>query len=163
GYLNHSELTAERFVPHPFSEEAGARLYRTGDLARYLCDGQIECLGRTDEQLKLNGYRIEPAEIEAVLCEHPSVRQSAVVGSEDETGLKILVAYIVMSDWYDQPPGDYVARERLAAGELREYLKRRLPEYMAPGVFVALEELPLTPNGKLDRRALPAPEAKAYF
>ncbi len=144
GYLKRPDLTAERFVPHPFSTEPGARLYRTGDLAKYLPDGNIEFLGRIDQQIKLRGYRIELGEIETVLGQHPEIEQAVVTltaqGSEPR-----LVAYLV------------AARE-LQHGELRSYLKERLPDYMIPSAFVQLAELPLTPNGKIDRRALPAPE-----
>src|SRR5262249_504440 len=131
-YLNHPDLTAEKFVPQAYSQEVGARLYRTGDLARYLRDGQIECLGRTDEQVKLRGYRIELGEIEAVLCEHTSVRQSAVVMREDEAGLKRLVAYVVASDWYSPPPGAYVLPNGVAVAQQNkneaEYLYREIFE-----------------------------------
>jgi amino acid adenylation domain-containing protein len=146
GYLGRPELTAERFGPHPFSVTGGERLYRTGDLARYRTDGCLEYLGRIDHQVKLRGYRIELGEIESALTKHLSVREAAVILREDATGDKRLVAYLVT----DHPAP--------AAGEWREYLKMRLPEYMIPADFVRLEELPLTPNGKLDRAALPAPE-----
>jgi amino acid adenylation domain-containing protein len=146
GYLGRPDQTAERFVPDPFSREPGARMYRSGDLARYLTDGSIEYLGRTDDQVKLRGYRIEPGEIEAALCEHACVREAAVVLREagDE---KRLVAYVAGREV--APP---------AAAELREWLAERLPEYMVPSAFVALERLPLMPGGKVDRKALPAPE-----
>jgi amino acid adenylation domain-containing protein len=147
GYLNRPELTAERFVPNPFSAERGARLYRTGDLARYMPDGAIEFLGRSDHQVKVRGVRIELGEIEAALSHHPAVREAVVVAREDVAGDKRLVAYLV-SNQHPAP----------AVGELRAFLKQRLPEYMAPGAFVTLEAMPLTPNGKVDRRALPEPE-----
>ena len=143
GYLNDPELTAERFVPHPFSSQPGARLYRTGDWARYLLNGDIEFLGRVDNQAKVRGFRIEPGEIEAVLREHQQVREAAVVLKEAD-GDKQLVAYVV-SD--------------AQTSELREYLKKQLPDYMVPSFFVHLNEIPLTPNGKINRRALPAPES----
>jgi amino acid adenylation domain-containing protein len=146
GYLNRAELTAERFLPHPFSTQTGARLYRTGDLVRYLPDGTLEFLGRIDTQVKVRGYRIELGEIEAVLLSHPAVRAAVVVAREEEAGDKRLVAYVVMEE------------ASVAAGELRGYLKEKLPEYMLPSAFVMLDELPLTANGKIDRRALPAPE-----
>ncbi|MFB2982742.1 amino acid adenylation domain-containing protein, partial [Microseira sp. BLCC-F43] len=147
GYLNRPELTGEKFINHPFSQEPGARLYKTGDLARYLPDGNIEFLGRIDYQVKVRGYRIELGEIERVLEQHPSVRQAVVLAREDEAGDKRLVAYIVAKQEQPSP-----------ADELRGFLKQKLPEYMVPNAFVFLDALPLTPNGKLDRRALPAPD-----
>ena len=146
GYLNRPELTAEKFIPDPFSEEAGARLYKSGDLARYLPDGNIEFIGRSDEQIKVRGFRVEPGEIGAVLGSHPAVREQIVIGREDTPGDKRLVAYVVVEQTLD-------------AGELRVFLKERLPEYMIPSAFVFLDSLPLTPNGKVDRNALPAPDA----
>ena len=147
GYVNRPELTAESFLPDPFSESPGGRLYRTGDLARYLTDGRIELLGRMDQQLKLRGYRIEPEEIQAVLNRHPQIAQSIVVAREDEgRNEKRLVAYIVRKD--SRSPFDP-----------REFLEQHLPDYMLPSRFVCLETLPLTANGKIDRQALPAPEA----
>jgi thioesterase domain-containing protein/acyl carrier protein len=144
GYLNRPELTAERFIPHPFSSELGARLYQTGDLARYLPDGTIECCGRIDHQVKIRGFRLEPGEIEAVLGQH--VQEAVVLAREDIAGDKRLVAYVV-------------PRQKPAASvqELRDALKAQLPDYMIPSAFVFLPSLPLTPNGKVDRRALPAP------
>jgi amino acid adenylation domain-containing protein len=150
GYLNGPALTAERFVPDPFSQEPGARLYRTGDLARYQSDGRIEFLGRRDTQVKVRGFRIELGEIEAALGSHPALGGNVVVAREEEPGDKRLVAYVVGRG--AQPPG---------ASELRAFLKERLPDYMIPQAFVALDSLPLTPNGKVDRRALPAPAAYA--
>ncbi|HEX6046470.1 MAG TPA: amino acid adenylation domain-containing protein, partial [Pyrinomonadaceae bacterium] len=147
GYLNRPELTAERFIPNPFSLHPGARLYRTGDLARYLPDGDIEFRGRVDHQVKVRGFRIELGEIEAALTEHPSVRESVVEAREDEHGEKRLVGY--------------VAGEQVEVGELRAYLSERLPDYMVPAAFVILDELPLTPNGKVDRRALQAQDETA--
>lgn len=146
GYLNRPELTAERFIPDPFSGEPGARLYRTGDLARYLPDGNIDFLGRADNQVKVRGHRIELEEIETVLSQHPSVRESAVAVREDVPGDQRLAAYYVPVD--SATP---------LAGELRRFLKGRLPDYMVPGVFVPLQALPLSPNGKVNRRALPPP------
>ena len=143
GYLNRPELTAERFVPDPFSEEAGNRLYRTGDLGRYLKDGTIEFLGRADSQVKLRGYRIELGEIETALREHGAVEEAAVVMKEER-----LVAYVVPR-----------AGTPVSSTQLRHYLKEKLPEYMLPGAIVPIEALPLNPNGKVDRSALPSLDA----
>ena len=131
GYLGRPELTAERFTPDPFSNEAGARLYRTGDVVRYMADGDLEYLGRADEQVKIRGYRIELGEIEAVLGEHPSVSQAIVLARAVSHGEQRLVAYVV-------PQGES------DTSEWREFLQARLPEYMVPAVFVRLESLPLT-------------------
>lgn len=146
GYLNKPELTAERFVPNPFSESPGARLYRTGDLARWLPDGNIEFLGRTDHQVKIRGCRIEPGEIEAALMRNAGVAQAVVIAREDIPGDLRLVAYVVSK-------GDCKPQ----VSELRNFLKEILPEYMSPSFIVILEEFPLSPNGKVDRRALPIP------
>ncbi|WP_338911146.1 non-ribosomal peptide synthase/polyketide synthase [Mycetohabitans rhizoxinica] len=148
GYLNRPELTAERFVCDPFSDEPGARLYKTGDLARYRPDGNLEFLGRNDHQIKLRGFRIEPGEIEARLAEHPQVRD-AVVLARGENNDKRLIAYIVAE-----------ADDTLAS-TLRAHVAAALPEYMVPAAFVRLDAWPLTPNGKLDRRALPEPDDDA--
>ena len=147
GYLNRAELTAERFVPHPFSSLPGARLYRSGDLARYLPHGDIEYLGRIDQQVKVRGYRIELGEIEAALAAHEAVRECTVVAAAGANGETKLSAYLVAR----QQPGPSVTA-------LREFLKEKLPEYMIPAAFTALDAMPLTPNGKIDRRALPAPD-----
>ncbi len=147
GYHNRPELTAERFVENPFSADPDARMYRTGDVARYGPDGAIEFLGRVDHQVKIRGHRIELGEIEAVLQRHAGVRDAVVVAREDQPGDQRLVAYIVS-------PG----RQAIATGDLREYLRARLPKEMIPAVFVMDDTLPRTPNGKLDRRALPAPD-----
>jgi amino acid adenylation domain-containing protein len=144
GYLNRPDLTQERFVTNPF--KSGDRLYKTGDLARYFNNGQIECLGRIDRQVKIRGFRIELEEIQAVLDGHTNVRTSAVIDREDVPGDKRLVAYIVPNP--EQIP---------TAGQLRRFLQEKLPEYMVPSAFVAIETLPLSPNGKLDRQALPKP------
>jgi amino acid adenylation domain-containing protein len=148
GYLYRPELTAERFIPHPFSRRAGARLYHTGDLARYQADGNLEFLGRVDHQVKLRGYRIELGEIEAALGRHEQVSEVVVVARGGAgSGEQRLVGYVV------RQPGSVVS-----SGELREYLKQSLPDYMIPAALVLLEQLPLTANGKVDRKALPAPE-----
>jgi thioesterase domain-containing protein len=144
GYLGRPDLTAERFVPAPFSGEPGARLYRSGDLARRLPDGDLEFLGRIDHQVKIRGVRIEPGEIEAALASHPGVRESVVLAREDGTGRR-LVAYAVPA--FDLDPV-----------ELRIFLAERLPDYMVPSAFVLLPELPRTTNGKVDRQALAASE-----
>ena len=145
GYLNRAEMTAQRFVPDPFSTQPGARLYKTGDLGRCLPDGSIQFIGRVDNQVKIRGYRIELGDIEAAISQHVQVQAVAVITREDNVGEKQLVAYLVAED-----------RQNLAA-QLRTYLKQKLPEYMVPAVFVMMDQLPLTPNGKVDRRALPAP------
>ena len=147
GYVNHPELTAERFIPHPCSDEPGARLYKTGDLARYLPDGNLEYLGRRDHQVKIRGFRIELGEIEAALTHHPAVREAAVIAREDVPEETRLVAYMVQA----QEPAPTV-------GELRRFLKKMLPDSMLPSTFVWLDALPLTPNGKIDRQALPSPD-----
>jgi len=147
GYLHRPELTAEKFIPDPFSPNPEARLYKTGDLVRYLANGDIEFLGRIDHQIKIRGFRIEMGEIEALLRQHPGVNETVVVVREEATGDKRLVAYLVPS----QEPAP-------SAGELRSFLKDRLPEYMLPSAFVMLREMPLTPNGKVNRQALPALE-----
>ncbi|WP_369951865.1 non-ribosomal peptide synthase/polyketide synthase [Ralstonia syzygii] len=151
GYLNRPELSAERFLPDPFSREAGARMYRTGDLGRWLPDGRIEYLGRNDHQVKIRGFRIEPGEIQAVLEQHPDVVQAAVIAHEDAAGGKQLVGYAVAAG---------AARPESAA--LRRYLAERLPDYMVPAAVVRLDALPLTANGKIDRKALPAPDFAAH-
>jgi amino acid adenylation domain-containing protein/non-ribosomal peptide synthase protein (TIGR01720 family) len=147
GYLHCPDITAERFVPDPFSRNAGQRLYKTGDLGRYRPDGIVEFLGRRDQQIKLKGYRIELGEIEAVLCEHEAVREAVVTLGAEAEGDKRLIGYVGARD-----------RAKLNSSELRAYLQRRLPEYMIPSLFVVLERLPLTTNGKVDRAALPPPE-----
>jgi amino acid adenylation domain-containing protein/non-ribosomal peptide synthase protein (TIGR01720 family) len=148
GYWRRPELTAEKFVPHPFSERAGARLYRTGDLARYLADGRIEFLGRRDQQVKLRGYRIELGEIEAVLRSQSGVQDAVVIVQEGAGGEKRLVGYVVRGE----------GAAAVTMSEWRSRLSEQLPEYMIPAVVVELRELPLTANGKVDRRALPEPD-----
>jgi amino acid adenylation domain-containing protein len=147
GYLDRPELTRERFVKDPFSTNSEARLYRTGDLVRYLPSGAIEFLGRIDQQVKIRGFRVELGEIEAVLGQHPAVRQCAVAAHSDGSGPKRLTAYLV-------------PKNRLLpdSADLRAYVAERLPEYMVPSFFVPVSELPLSPNGKVNRAALPVPE-----
>jgi amino acid adenylation domain-containing protein len=149
GYLNRAELTDERFVADPFSAHPDARLYRTGDLARHLPDGNIDYIGRSDHQIKVRGFRIEPGEIEAALRGHAAVSQALVVAREDDAGAKRLVAYMT-SDGAPDP----------SSQELNELLRRTLPDYMIPSAFVFLDAFPLSPNGKLDRAALPAPSPR---
>ncbi|MHC5728442.1 MAG: condensation domain-containing protein, partial [Nostoc sp.] len=168
GYLNRPELTNEKFIPNPFQRGRGQgaggrgetenqfsnsncdRLYKTGDLAGYLPDGDIEYLGRIDNQIKIRGFRIELAEIETALSEHGDVQSCCVIAREDTPGEKRLVAYVV--------PYPQVTP---TINQLRHFLKAKLPEYMVPNTFVVLEALPLTPNGKVDRRALPAPDLQS--
>jgi amino acid adenylation domain-containing protein len=145
GYLNRPDLTAEKFIPDPFSTKPGARLYHTGDLARHLPDGRIEFLGRSDHQIKVRGFRIELGEIEAALNEHPALLESIVVAEEDSSAEKRMVAYVVANQPHPLNPG-----------ELRSFLRGKLPEHMVPAAFVPLDALPLLPNGKVNRRALPA-------
>jgi amino acid adenylation domain-containing protein len=169
GYLGQPEMTAERFIPHPFASEQngpaspGARLYKTGDLARYLPDGNLEFLGRQDTQVKVRGYRIELQEIETRLAAHPAVQAAVVMAweghspqapSEEQAdekasahGEKRLVAYVV-----------YRPEEALTSHQLYTFLQQELPAYMIPSLFIELEALPLTPSGKVDRRALPSPD-----
>ncbi|HEY6392851.1 MAG TPA: amino acid adenylation domain-containing protein [Bryobacteraceae bacterium] len=147
GYLDRPGLTAERFIPDPYANEPGARLYRTGDKARYLEDGNIEFLGRLDRQVKLRGFRIELGEIEAALRLHPEVSDAAVL--LDESGARPHLSAYYLADAGASPTEQ----------NLREFLSRHLPEYMAPSLFTRLAEWPLSPSGKLDRRALPAPVA----
>jgi amino acid adenylation domain-containing protein len=146
GYHNRRDLTAEKFIANPFRKEAGARMYKTGDLVRRRDDGTLEFLGRLDNQIKLRGFRIELGEIETVLANHPGVAQGVVALREDVAGEKRLIGYIVPAK--DAAP---------ATAELRDFLMKKLPAYMAPAGYVTLEALPLTPNGKIDRGALPAP------
>jgi thioesterase domain-containing protein len=154
GYLNDPQLTAERFLPDPFRGQAGARLYRTGDRVRWLADGNLEFLGRLDQQVKVRGYRIELGEIEAALLSAPEVKEAVVTAPDGPSGERRLVAYVVPR------PGQEL-RHPEGTALLRRYLKERLPEYMVPAVFVTLPELPLSPTGKVDRKALPAPHTDA--
>jgi len=155
GYVNRPELTEQMFVPDPFSDVPDAIMYKTGDLARYMPDGNLEFLGRVDDQLKVRGFRVEPGEIEAVMNGHPAVESSLVIARDDEasgsgaspgTGIR-LVAYVVPK--MGKTP---------VASELLDFTRTKLPDYMVPSAFVMLDSMPLTPNGKVDRQALPAPE-----
>ena len=151
GYLGRPDLTADRFIPHPFAKRPGERLYRTGDLSRYLHNGEIEVLGRLDHQVKVRGYRIELGEIEAALDGHPSISKSLVMAREYAAGEKRLVAYLMGADG----EGHF---KMPTASELRRFLQSKLPDYMIPSAFVSVREWPLTPSGKINRRALPAPD-----
>lgn len=154
GYLNRPDLTAERFIPNPFSNnQTGLRLYKTGDLARYLPDGKIEFLGRIDQQVKIRGFRIELGEIETALAQYPSIRANAVVAREGNSGQKRLVAYIVSQLGQIAP----------SLSDLRHFLEEKLPEYMVPSAFVRISNIPRLPNGKIDLKALPAPELSGTF
>src|SRR5215216_131933 len=144
GYLGAPELTAQKFIPHPFSREAGARLYKTGDLVRYRSDGSLEFLGRRDDQIKVRGFRIEPSEIETTLCTHVSVHEAVVMLREDTPDEKRLVAYV-------RPRQG----SSLTSTDLRNLLREKLPDYMVPSAFVLLDQFPFTPGGKIDRHALP--------
>jgi amino acid adenylation domain-containing protein len=150
GYVNRPDLTAEKFIPDPFSSVPGARLYRSGDMGRHTRGGLIECLGRADHQVKIRGFRVELGEIETLLGEHAAVEQVVVLTGGETTAEQHLIAYLVLT-------ADAKA-EQAQVGELRQYLKERLPDYMIPSAFVALEQMPLTSNGKVDRKALPAPD-----
>jgi amino acid adenylation domain-containing protein/FkbM family methyltransferase len=147
GYLNLPELTAEKFVPDPWACDPGSRLYKTGDIVRYRDDGNIEFLGRADQQVKLRGFRIEPGEIEVVLCRDPSVRSAAVLAREVIPGDRTLVAYVTATPAHTP-----------TAQSLRRFLKENLPDFMIPSAFIFLDSMPLTPSGKLDRKALPLPD-----
>ncbi|HEX5736602.1 MAG TPA: phosphopantetheine-binding protein, partial [Blastocatellia bacterium] len=149
-YEGRAEQTAERFVPDPYSGRAGARMYRTGDLCRYRGDGEIDYLGRVDQQVKVRGYRIELGEVEAALVSHPMVKEAVVVVREVREADKKLVAYVVSA-----------GGEEVTASEMRRHLREKLPDYMVPTAFVKLDKLPMTPNGKVDRKALPAYKAES--
>jgi amino acid adenylation domain-containing protein/FkbH-like protein len=167
GYLNRPELSGEKFIPNPFSQELGSRLYKTGDLARYLQDGNIDFIGRIDHQVKLRGFRIEIGEVEAAIAQHPVVQDVAVIVWENPSADKSLVAYFVpereqIKSTINSEHDNNFLREELArqlSPQLRNFLKQSLPDYMVPSTFIMLDALPLTPNGKLDRRALPDPNA----
>jgi amino acid adenylation domain-containing protein len=146
GYLNQPELTAEKFLHNPFSHEWGSRLYKTGDLGRWRSDGQIDFLGRVDDQIKIRGQRIEPDEIAAWLNRHPAVLSSVVMAREDDPGDKKLVAYLVLGEG-----------EEPSRGALQQFLNPHLPGYMVPATFVRLQQIPLTTNGKINRAGLPVP------
>ncbi|MHC5857702.1 non-ribosomal peptide synthetase [Nostoc sp.] len=147
GYLNRPELSAAKFIPNPFSDTPKAKLYKTGDRVRYLSDGNLEFLGRIDNQVKVRGFRIEPEEIELALRQHPQVREVVVIVREDKLGDKRLVAYVVPRQ-----------NQGSSTSELRLFLRSKLPEYMVPSAFIMLKNLPVTPNGKVDRLALPSPD-----
>jgi amino acid adenylation domain-containing protein len=149
GYFGREDLTRERFVPNPFAKDSSARLYRTGDVARFLADGNIQYLGRIDNQVKLRGFRIELGEIETVLTKHPSVQSAVVIVREDSPGDRRLVAYVVPS------------RTSSSEAFLKDLVRKELPEYMVPSAVVQLNALPLSPNGKINRRMLPAPDWSA--
>lgn len=143
GYRNRPDLTAERFVPNPFSDIPGARLYRTGDIARWLPNGEIAFVGRSDEQVKVRGYRVELGEISTVLSQHPAVTTSVVIATEDAPGETQLVAYLVLAP-----------QSAVTTGVLRDHLLQRLPDYMVPSAFLSISSLPVTAQGKIDRAAL---------
>ncbi len=162
GYLNNPELTQLAFIAHPFAESG--RLYKTGDKARYLPDGNIQYLDRIDYQVKVRGFRIELGEIESVLTQHPHVREAVAIVREDRPGDRRLVAYVVsgthpVASRHPSSEGIYAyGSQEGIKSELRDFLKRKLPEYMVPAAVVMLEAIPLTPNGKVDRKALPVPD-----
>jgi amino acid adenylation domain-containing protein len=156
GYLNRPELTAEKFLPHPFSTEPGARLYRTGDRARSLPDGSIEYIGRTDRMVKIRGFRVELGEVEAVLEQHPLLLQSLVTVYEDSHRARRLAAYVI-------PQPDCNEKYALLQKEVVRFLQRKLPRYMLPAAFVVLSAFPLTLNGKIDQRALLPPDPSYHM
>ncbi|HEX5889007.1 MAG TPA: amino acid adenylation domain-containing protein, partial [Pyrinomonadaceae bacterium] len=152
GYLGDPQLTAEKFIPDPFSSVPGARLYRTGDLARWRHNGQLEFRERVDQQVKIRGHRVEPGEIEAALLRHEAVREAIVLAREEADGERRLLAYVVTR--HERP---------VTVAELRNFLANRLPKHMMPAVFTLLETLPRLPNGKIDRRALPSPATDLFY
>jgi thioesterase domain-containing protein/acyl carrier protein len=146
GYVNHPDLTDEKFLPNPFSSEVGKRVYRTGDLVRYCADGMLQFVGRIDQQVKIRGYRIELSEIQTTILLHEGVQECVVLASEVSPGDKRLVAYLVLKK-----------NHTFSISELRDFVKNTLPDYMVPTAFLTVESFPLTPNGKIDYKALPAP------
>ena len=146
GYFNRPEVTAETFIPNPFSKKPGSRLYKTGDQGKFLRQGVMVFLGRDDQMVKIRGYRVEMGEIESALCQHPGIQEAVVIAWDQNKSDKRLVAYLAGK------------KDATAVSELRDYLKARLPEYMVPSAYVMMEALPLTPNGKIDRQALPEPD-----
>lgn len=150
GYFKKDALTREKFVPNPFVSEANARVYKTGDMARFHADGRLEHLGRLDNQVKIRGFRIELEEISSALVRHKAVNQAVVACKENARKEMFLAAYLVLEDGQEEVPGN-----------LREFLKASLPEYMLPTTYTVLKALPLTPNGKVDRKALPMPEVSS--
>ncbi|MGL5080043.1 MAG: non-ribosomal peptide synthetase [Microcoleaceae cyanobacterium] len=159
GYLNRPQLTIEKFVPNPFTKGSNF-LYKTGDLVRYLPDGTIEYLNRIDSQVKIRGFRIELGEIEHRLTQHSQIREAVVAVRNNQSGEKLLVAYVVPTQelQVQDSAHDHLVTESLNPKLLRQFLKQKLPEYMVPSAFIILSSLPLTPNGKVDRRALPEPD-----
>ncbi|MCD4691529.1 MAG: amino acid adenylation domain-containing protein, partial [Calditrichales bacterium] len=151
-YYNRPNLTAEKFVPNPFSDKPGKRLYKTGDLVRYLADGNIEFLGRIDQQVKIRGFRIELGEIEALLRKHSALKDAVVIAHEDMPGDKQLAAYIVPQQISEIPDNE----------TLRLLLSEKLPDYMIPAFYIPIDKVPITPNGKVDRKALPAPDKERF-
>jgi acyl-CoA synthetase (AMP-forming)/AMP-acid ligase II/acyl carrier protein len=147
GYVNRPDLTADKFIPDPYSKRGGERLYRSGDIVRYLAGGELEFMGRADRQVKIRGFRIEIGEVEAALGECEGVGQCAVISESDGRGEKRLVGYVTREG------------EGASVGEIKGRLKERIPEYMMPWVIVMMEEMPLNANGKIDRSALPAPDS----
>ncbi|MGB8953893.1 MAG: non-ribosomal peptide synthetase, partial [Tumebacillaceae bacterium] len=150
GYLNRPDLTAEKFVDHPFL--SNARLYRTGDIVRYLSNGDLEFLGRVDHQVKIRGYRIELGEIEAACQSHPAVRQAFAIAHEEQPGVKHVVVYLVPHE----------GSEAATGAELREFAQERLPHFMVPSAIIWVDDLPLNTNGKVDRKRLPAPSFQSH-
>lgn len=157
GYWKREELTAEKFVPNPFSDKPDAKMYRTGDLVRWMPDGRVEFIGRVDNQIKLRGFRVELGEIEAALLEHPLVKNGAVICREDRPGDKQVVAYCVAQNEEGKQPD-----EGLLRSTVERDLKASLPEYMVPAAIVVMDQLPLNANDKIDRKALPAPAGRTH-